>query len=184
MTRDFAFSGMVACGHCGRSLVGGVKKGRYVYYHCTGYRGKCGEPYTREETLKSEFANRLRELALPREVLEWLEAEQVNAEKTAQTAQAEAMRRHEADLERLRRRRGMLYEDRLDGRIDAATYDAKVEQIQLQQEQGQERIRGSRASRSALADHGNGACGGNRTDGALAGTAASEGGNGTAGGAP
>ncbi|MGC9950217.1 MAG: hypothetical protein ABSF64_27955, partial [Bryobacteraceae bacterium] len=28
------------CGHCGCSLVGEIKKKRYVYYHCTGYRGK------------------------------------------------------------------------------------------------------------------------------------------------
>jgi site-specific DNA recombinase len=29
---DFAFSGLVRCGHCGCSLVGEMKKGRYVYY--------------------------------------------------------------------------------------------------------------------------------------------------------
>jgi site-specific DNA recombinase len=45
LTRDFAFSGMVVCGHCGCSLVGEVKKGQYVHYHCTGYRVMCGEPY-------------------------------------------------------------------------------------------------------------------------------------------
>ena len=39
--RDLAFSGLVRCGHCGCMLVGEVKKGRYVYYHCTGHRGKC-----------------------------------------------------------------------------------------------------------------------------------------------
>jgi len=41
---DFAFSGLVRCGHCGCMLVAEVKKGRYVYYHCTGQRGKCAEP--------------------------------------------------------------------------------------------------------------------------------------------
>jgi site-specific DNA recombinase len=42
--RDFAFSGLINCGHCGCALVGELKKGRYVYYHCTGYKGKCDEP--------------------------------------------------------------------------------------------------------------------------------------------
>jgi hypothetical protein len=41
---DFAFSGLINCGHCGCAMVGELKKGRYVYYHCTGYRGKCAEP--------------------------------------------------------------------------------------------------------------------------------------------
>lgn len=41
---DFAFSGMVTCGHCGCALVGEIKKSRYVYYHCTGYKGNANTP--------------------------------------------------------------------------------------------------------------------------------------------
>ena len=45
MTHDFAFSGLIACGQCGCSVVGEVKKRRDVYYHCTGYADKCqGNP--------------------------------------------------------------------------------------------------------------------------------------------
>jgi hypothetical protein len=33
-------------------MVGEIKKARYVYCHCTGYKGKCLEPYTREESPK------------------------------------------------------------------------------------------------------------------------------------
>ena len=32
----FAFSGLIECGHCDSSIVGEIKKQRYVYYHCTG----------------------------------------------------------------------------------------------------------------------------------------------------
>ena len=31
MTHDFAFSGLIACGQCGCSMVGEIKKQRYVY---------------------------------------------------------------------------------------------------------------------------------------------------------
>jgi hypothetical protein len=41
---NFAFSGLITCGHCGCALVGEIKKGRYIYYHCTGYKGKYDEP--------------------------------------------------------------------------------------------------------------------------------------------
>jgi hypothetical protein len=54
-THDFAFAGLITCGHCGCAMVGEIKKGRYVYYHCTGYKGKCPEPYTREEVLEKNF---------------------------------------------------------------------------------------------------------------------------------
>ena len=60
--RDFAFSRMISCGHCGCSVVGEMKKQKYVYYHCTGHKGKCGEPYVREEVLEEKFTTLLGEL--------------------------------------------------------------------------------------------------------------------------
>ena len=48
-------------------LVAEIKKARYVYYHCTGHRGKCEEPYTREELLVDQFARNLGELVIPHE---------------------------------------------------------------------------------------------------------------------
>lgn len=134
---DFAFSGFIRCGHCGCSLVGEIKKGRYVYYHCTGYRGKCPERYTREENLMSCFAQRLRELVVGPEMIEWLRDELVNSDLTEQAAREQAQRRYQADLDRLQKRLDTLYEDRLDGRIDAGRYDQKAGEIQ----EDQQRIR-------------------------------------------
>ena len=53
MKEQFAFSGLITCGHCGCAMVGEIKKGRYIYYHCTGFKGKCPEPYTREQVLEA-----------------------------------------------------------------------------------------------------------------------------------
>jgi len=61
---EFTFSGLVYCGHCGCALVAEKKKGRYVYYYCTGNRGKCSEPYAREEVLEAFFADYSKYLSL------------------------------------------------------------------------------------------------------------------------
>jgi site-specific DNA recombinase len=37
-----AFTGLLTCGCCGCAITAEVQKGRYVYYHCTGFRGRCG----------------------------------------------------------------------------------------------------------------------------------------------
>ena len=66
--RDFAFTGLVRCGHCGCSMVAEIKKGRYVYYHCSRAKGKCPEPYTREELLEERFAELLDRLRFDDEV--------------------------------------------------------------------------------------------------------------------
>src|ERR1043166_5822772 len=141
VTHDFVYSGMVRCGHCECSMVGEVKKGQYVYYHCTGYRGKCPEPYTREEVLERQFAAVLRDLVVPPAVLEWLQSELVESDRTEQAARAQAMRRQQIELERLQARIDVLYEDRLDGRIDTATYDTKANAIREQQDQIRQKIR-------------------------------------------
>ena len=46
---NWAFQGLMFCGHCGCALVAEIKKKRYVYYHCTGNKGKCPEKWVREE---------------------------------------------------------------------------------------------------------------------------------------
>jgi DNA invertase Pin-like site-specific DNA recombinase len=66
---QFAFSGLIACGHCGCAMVGEIKKGRYIYYHCTGFKGKCPEPYTREEVLEEKFTALLKCIAFSDETL-------------------------------------------------------------------------------------------------------------------
>ena len=63
----FAFSGLVRCGHCGCSMTGETHKSRYIYYRCTGYKGKCPEKYAREESIAGQFAELLHGLlATPR----------------------------------------------------------------------------------------------------------------------
>ena len=138
---DFACSGLVQCGHCGCSMVGERKKGRYVYYHCTGYRGKCGEPYTREEQLQEQFAARLRELVVPPPVLDWLRSELADSDHAEHAGHAQALLRQRTELDRVQARLDILYEDRLDGRIDVVKYDQKAAELREQRDRVLNRIR-------------------------------------------
>ena len=88
---DFAFSGLIACGHCGCSLVGELKKKRYVYYHCTGNKGKCPEPYVREGVLETQFTAALRRLKFDDELLAWVK-------QALRQSHADERREHEAAI--------------------------------------------------------------------------------------
>jgi hypothetical protein len=70
--RDFAFTGLIRCGHCGCSMVAELKKSRYVYYHCSRAKEKCPEPYTQEEILEERFAELLERIRFDDEVLAWV----------------------------------------------------------------------------------------------------------------
>jgi site-specific DNA recombinase len=83
-----AFAGLVACGRCGCAMTADVKKGRYVYYHCTGGRGRCGNTYVREEELSRLFEDVVRRVQIPVDVADWI---------------AEALRESQGDKERFHR---------------------------------------------------------------------------------
>ena len=123
---DFAFSGLIACGHCGCALVGEIKKGRYIYYNCTGHKGKCPEPYTREEVLSGQFADLLKGLAFDEEILGWLREALRESHHDERTFLEEAIARLWAESDRLQNRLDAMYVDKLDGRIEEAYYDRKA----------------------------------------------------------
>jgi len=115
---DFAYTGLVRCGHCGCLLVGELKKGRYVYYHCTGNCGKCLEPYTRQETL--------RDLVIPQPVLDWLEDAVLKSDGTEQAAREQVMKRLQGRHEQLQRHTEAMYLDKLDGRVTQEFFDKQA----------------------------------------------------------
>jgi DNA invertase Pin-like site-specific DNA recombinase len=130
---DFAFSGLIACGHCGCALVGEIKKGRYVYYHCTGHKGKCPEPYTREEVLSERFAALLKGLAFDEEILGWVKAALVQSHGDEKRFHEEAIGRLRTEYDRLQHRLDAMYVDKLDGRIDQDFFDQKSTEWRVDQ---------------------------------------------------
>lgn len=130
MTRDFAFSGLIACAKCGCSVVGEIKKQRYVYYHCTGYADKCqGNPatcrrrYVREEVLESQFTALLGRLQFDDEVLAWVREALHASHADERREHEEAIRRLQAEHKRLGDRINAMYLDKLDGRVDVPFFD-------------------------------------------------------------
>jgi len=120
---DFAFTGLVRCGHCGCLFVGELKKGKYVYYHCTGNRGKCLEPYTRQESLTGMFASILESLVIPQPILEWLDDVMLASDQTEQAAREQTIKKLEARREQIKARIETMYLDKLDGRITREFFD-------------------------------------------------------------
>jgi len=58
----------VTCGRCGCVFAAETKKGHYVYYHCTGNQGPCGNTYVREQELVRQFGEILKQIRIPTEL--------------------------------------------------------------------------------------------------------------------
>jgi site-specific DNA recombinase len=131
---DFAFSGLIACGHCDCSVVGEIKKQRYIYYHCTGYKGKCDEPYVREEVLEEKFGALLGRLAFDDEVLDWVRDALHDSHADERREHEEGIEKLRAEYDRLQNRIHAAYVDKLDGTIDAAFYEKIAAEWQAEQD--------------------------------------------------
>jgi site-specific DNA recombinase len=131
---DFAFSRLIACGHCSCSLVSEIKKGRYIYYHCTGFKGKCHEPYVREEVLEVRFTDLLKGLAFDEEIMGWMTEALRQSHEDERRDHAEAMTRLQAEYARLQNRIEAMYVDKLDGRVDTLFFDRKAAEWRAEQD--------------------------------------------------
>jgi site-specific DNA recombinase len=130
----FTFAGLVRCGHCGCSMVGGIQKGKYVYYHCTGYKGKCPEPYTREERIEEQFCQLTSGLRFEPEVLDWVTKALRQSHKDEKRFHDQAIARLQSEQTQLQNRIGAMYIDKLDGRISVAFFDRKAAEWRAEQE--------------------------------------------------
>jgi site-specific DNA recombinase len=132
--RELAFANLITCGHCGCSVVGDIKQqGRYIYYRCSHFKQKCPDKYIREEKLAEQFADMVRAFTVTPDQYQWM----VDGLKEINTVKdQELMDRRDflnAEISRLNNRLSQLYEDKLDGVIDAAFYAKKAKE-------GQERL--------------------------------------------
>ncbi len=57
--KSFAFGSLIVCSECGCKITAQIKKGKYVYYHCTGMREKHSKCYVPEKNIVQQFRNGL-----------------------------------------------------------------------------------------------------------------------------
>jgi DNA invertase Pin-like site-specific DNA recombinase len=120
---SFRFSGLVNCGHCGCVMTAEIKKGRYVYYHCSKAKGKCPEPYVREELLGERLAAALSRLRIDDEVSALIQRALRESHADERRERDEILARLRGEADRLQARLDALYTDKLDGTITSDYHD-------------------------------------------------------------
>ena len=127
--RIFPYVGLIKCGHCGCQLTAELKKGKYVYYHCTGKRGgTCKKDYIREEVIEETFKDLMQRIkeSLSDEIIEAVKIalKESNKEKIEyQEAQYKEIQRQISVLDN---RISKIYDDKLDGLISEEMWKKKT----------------------------------------------------------
>jgi DNA invertase Pin-like site-specific DNA recombinase len=74
--KPYIFRGFVKCEECGCSISPEIKKGKYIYYHCTNYHSNCNNVvWIKEEELLAQVAPTLKGLKLTAETVDELKKE-------------------------------------------------------------------------------------------------------------
>lgn len=113
----FAYTNLITCGVCGCSLTAEIKKEKYIYYRCTGYKGNCKQPYLKKETLEKTFENLLHSICITDEIHDLI----MQALRSSLQDKIEYHNKTVAQIERqikaLQNRIDQAYMDKLDGKI-------------------------------------------------------------------
>ena len=122
---EFTFKGILKCGICGCSMSSYTKKER-VYMRCSNAKGKCPNNAT-ELGVIEQIEPLLSEISvnknLASQICDEINKDHIRA-KELREAKETALR---AEYARLERRKDLMYEDKLDGRITVDKYDELVE---------------------------------------------------------
>src|SRR3546814_3273613 len=100
-----------------------MQRGRYIYYHCSGFKQKCPEKYVREETLAQAFSEQLSRLHMDDEVFALIERAIRESHGDKNKERLETVGRLRGEADRLQQRLDKLNVDQLDGRITADMHD-------------------------------------------------------------
>jgi hypothetical protein len=133
--REIAFRGLMQCAYDGCTLTGDIQKEKYVYYRCTGHRGKCDLPRFREEDLAQRLGEPLKGLQVPEEIVSRIVStirkdqqqsiNKTNAERT----------RLEARLTAIHKRMDGAYVDKLDGKIPEDFWERTMNDWRMEEQQ-------------------------------------------------
>jgi site-specific DNA recombinase len=124
--REIAFRGLMTCAYDDCMLTGDVQKGKYVYYRCTGHRGKCDLPRFREEDIANRLGEPLKGLQVPPEVVSQIVTTLREDQRQASGKVGAERTRLESRLTGIRHRMDAAYTDKLDGKIAEDFWERKM----------------------------------------------------------
>jgi site-specific DNA recombinase len=130
--RSFAFSGLLTCGLCGCWMTAEEKKSRYVYYHCTGFKGQCGNTYIREDRLSNLLGEIVRAIEIPDDLAAKIGIALQESHRDIEKFHREALEKLHTQYAAVQERLDRAYDDKLAGKIDEEFWTRKSRQWQTE----------------------------------------------------
>ncbi len=122
----YPYRGLIRCSQCGCRVTFEKKKQKYIYGHCTQFKGRHNAPYVNEESLTATFSQLFKQIQLPDEAYDEI-SQKLRVEHEAKKKQyTQTMTALENEIKRYTLRLERLYDDYLDGKIEESLHDKKA----------------------------------------------------------
>ncbi|MGZ6250748.1 MAG: recombinase family protein [Candidatus Chromulinivorax sp.] len=122
----FPFTNLIKCGACFCSFTAELKKGKYIYYHCSGYKGNCQQDYLKQEKIDELFSSLFDQLSISEEI-------QTIILQSLKESFQDKIEYHnglidqlEQQIKRLQNRIDQAYLDKLDNKISETFWQTKT----------------------------------------------------------
>jgi site-specific DNA recombinase len=131
--KPFALRGLVHCERCGCTITAEIKKGRYVYYSCSNFKGQCERVWVPEGELLNPIRKVLKGLKMDQERVDTVleELQKVNEAKNA--FHAKAVHELRAEYDKLQANLDRLVDLLVETSITREIYDKKVNEYKEKQ---------------------------------------------------
>ena len=127
---NFAFAGMLNCAECGCTITAEIKKEKYIYYHCTGGKGKCSQKYqnVRQEELEKQFDEAIKKVSITEKQDKWIKETLKVSLEDEKNYTKERINSLTAQKSVIRDRIEKIYIDKIDGKITEEFWRSKHDQ--------------------------------------------------------
>lgn len=130
-THEFLYSNMIKCSDCGGSLIGEIKKGKYVYYGCRGRKCTIKKmKWLKQEVVDAAVDNLIRNISIPEENATKI-LEQIRKTVGSQFHFEEQVKANiDKEIKLYKKRLNTIYLDKIDGTITDEFYIEKRDEFQ------------------------------------------------------
>ena len=115
--RDFLFSRMIKCGDCGCAVTSEIKKGKYIYYHCTGFSKSHQLTYVPETVLEIQYAKIVGRVTLPHDWYDYLREALESERKNRKSNSEREKERLEITRDKIRTDMKRAFQAKLEGSV-------------------------------------------------------------------
>ncbi|MFA6991286.1 MAG: recombinase family protein, partial [Candidatus Babeliales bacterium] len=131
--KPILFRGLIKCAACGCSVVGYLKKGKYMYYSCSNAKGICRKVLVREEKLLAPLIKNFENIQLTNEQVEEIVGYLKQSFKHEQDFVKNTQEILHKELNLVQGRLSKLVDMHMDGQIDSETFQAKQKEYKQRQ---------------------------------------------------